>query len=270
LDSAGRRREVDPVHPTAIVAATARIGENVRIGAYAIVEEGVVVGRDSVLRAHCVLRMGTVVGQGAMIDSFAVVGGDPQDQTFDLAIQSGVRVGDRVVVREGVTVNRSVKPGGVTCIGDDALLMANSHVGHDGQIGEHAVLANNVMLGGHVEVGAHAFLGGGVGVHQHVRVGEGSMVSGNASISYDVAPFTLAAGRNRIHGLNVVGLRRRQLPGKAIADLKRCYRSVFSGPGDPRRKAAAVLSSGKCGETEPGRRLLEFFAGGVRGVARPG
>ncbi len=95
------------------------------------------------------------------------------------------------------------------------------------------------------------------------------MISGNASISYDVPPFTLAAGRNRIHGLNVVGLRRRKLPDLAIADLKRCYRSVFSGSGDPRRKAAAVLSSAQCGETEPGRRLLEFFAAGVRGVARP-
>ncbi len=257
------------VHSTAIVADTARIGEDVEIGPYAVVGEGVVVGRGSVLREHCVLRRGTVVGEGTTIDSFSVLGGDPQDTSFDTTTTSGVSIGDRVAIRESVTVHRSTRKGGVTRIGDGAMLMAGSHVAHDGQVGQDAVLANNVMLGGHVEVGEKAFLGGGAGIHQYVRIGEGAMIGGNAAISYDVPPFTLAVGRNQIHGLNLVGLRRRQLPVLVIRDIKRCYRAVFATSGDVRTSAAALLRSGECGDTELGRRLLEFFSAGVRGFARP-
>ncbi len=255
---------------TAVVAEGARIAADVRIGAYAIVEAGVVVGAGSELRAHCILRRGTVVGERVVVDSFAVLGGEPQDRRFDPATETGVLIGDRVVVREAVTVNRATRPGTSTQICDDVLLMANSHVGHDCVVGASAVLANNVMLGGHVRIGAGAFLGGGVGVHQHVRIGDGAMIGGNASIAYDVPPFTIATGRSVVHGLNVVGLRRGNVPADDIADLKRCYRAVFGTAGDPRRNAAAALLTGGCGRSGHGRMMLEFFQSGVRGFARPG
>lgn len=254
---------------TAVVSDSARLAADVRIGPFAVVEDDVVVGRGSVLRAHCILRRGTTVGDCVVVDSFAVIGGDPQDRSFDPDTPSGVVLEDRVTVREAVTVHRSTAAGGVTRIGAGALLMANSHVGHDCRVGKDAVLANNVMLGGHVEVGAGAFVGGGVGVHQHVRIGDGAMIGGNASIAYDVAPFTMASGRSIIHGLNVVGLRRRRAPLVEIDDLKRCFRAVFARAGDPRRNAAAALVAGTCGISALGRALLEFFTAGVRGFARP-
>ncbi|MGB3965271.1 MAG: acyl-ACP--UDP-N-acetylglucosamine O-acyltransferase, partial [Planctomycetota bacterium] len=180
-----------------------------------------------------------------------------------------VRIGARTVVREGVTVNRPTQADGRTVIGDDCVLMANCHVGHDSVVGNGVTLANNVMLAGFVVVGDGAFIGGGAGVHQFVRIGQGAMVGGNASISYDVPPYAIAAERNQIHGLNVVGLRRSKMPHAAVADLKRCYHAVYSGPGDLRVRVQLLLAERACGEDNPGRRFLEFFAGGKRGFARP-
>ena len=143
--------------------------------------------------------------------------------------------------------------------------MAHSHVAHDCKVADNVTLVNGAMLGGHVIVGEWAFVGGGAGVHQFVRLGEGSMVAGNAAISYDVPPFSIAADRNDICGLNLVGLRRRGFAPEVMPDLKRCFRAVFSGAGNLREQAEKVLAAGELGTTPQGRAFLEFFAGGHRG-----
>ncbi len=265
VDDIGMRK----IHETAIIGLGTTIGRGVTIGAYAIIGDGVVVGRDCVLGSHAILKPGTILGCRAMVDSFAVVGGDPQDQSFDSEIVSGVRIGDRVILREGVTVHRSTAPGGLTEIGADTLLMVNSHVGHDNRIGKNVVAANGVLLAGCVHVGDHAFLGGGAAVHQQVRVGEGAMVGGHATVSYDVPPFTIVAERNCVYGLNLHGLMRREFSEEMITDLKACYRAVFRKPGDLQLKAAAATRAKECGTTEVGRKFLEFFGDCQRGFVRP-
>ncbi|MEO6593666.1 MAG: acyl-ACP--UDP-N-acetylglucosamine O-acyltransferase [Planctomycetota bacterium] len=256
-----------PIHPTAIVHPDAVIGSNAQIGAYALLEADVQLGDDCKVEAHAIVRSGTEVGNAVSIDSFAVIGGLPQ-----MRIPQGkagrVRIGDRTVVREGVTVHRPTKQDGVTSIGQDCFLMAHSHVGHDTTIGNFVTLANNVMLAGHVQIGDTTFVGGGAGVHQFVRIGRGAMIGGNASISYDVPPFAIAADRNDICGLNVVGIRRQGVAPAAIADLKRCFRAVFHGRGNLRSRAQAALLAATCGTAPEGRSFLEFFSGGRRGFAR--
>jgi UDP-N-acetylglucosamine acyltransferase len=129
------------------------------------------------------------------------------------------------------------------------------------------VLANNVMIAGHVAIGDHAFFGGGVGVHQFCRVGESAMVAGLARIALDLPPFVLAAERNEIAGLNLVGLKRRGFARDVLAELKACYRAVYlAGAGNPRAAAMACLSRGV--RSGPARQFLEFFAESKRGVAR--
>jgi UDP-N-acetylglucosamine acyltransferase len=253
------------IHPTAVVDATAIVGAGVVIHPYACVGAGVVLGAGCVLSSHAVVHRGSVLGDGVLVDSFAVIGGDPQMNGFDPATLSGVIIGAHSRVREGVTVHRGSAAGRLTSIGDHVHLMAGSHVGHDCIVHSHATLANNVMLAGHVEVGEYVFLGGGAGVHQFVRIGEGAMVGGNASISYDIPPFTMAAQRNEVYGLNLIGLKRRHFSAETIADLKSCFRAVYSKLGDVRVRAeAACLATGA---TEQGRTFLRFFAGGRRGFA---
>jgi UDP-N-acetylglucosamine acyltransferase len=232
----------------------------------AIVEEGVTLGAGCVVQAHAVVRRHSVLAEGVVVHPFAVIGGDPQYLKFDPATISGVHIGAGTVIREHVTVNRSIHAGKNTVIGARGFLMANAHVGHDCVVADDVVLANNVMLAGHVEVGSFTFVGGGAGVHQFVRIGEGVMVGGLTRLTKDVAPFLMVAERDEVPGFNVVGLKRRGFSREAIRELKDCFREVFAG-GDPRKVAAARLPAGVT--SAEARRFLEFFAAGKRGFARP-
>jgi len=257
------------VHPSAIIGRDVRIGRNVDIGPFAVIGDGSEIGDDCRLSTHAVIGPQTVIGERTLVDSFAVVGGEPQDLTYDPATRSGVRVGNAVTIREGVTIHRSTQNDVFTEISDNCYLMANSHVAHDCRLGERVVLSNNVMLAGHVTVEARAIIGGGAGVHQHVRIGEGAMVGGNASISSDVPPFTIAAERNRLFGLNRIGLRRSGMSRAEIRDLERCYTIVFRQAGDIRGKAASALVVASPERTAVGLRFLAFFNAGRRGFSFP-
>jgi UDP-N-acetylglucosamine acyltransferase len=234
----------------------------------AIIEPGATLGAGCIIHAHAIITRHCVLGDGVVVHPFAVIGGDPQDLGFDTTRATGVTIGARTVLREHVTVNRATKPGGVTEIGSDCVLMSSSHVAHDGRLGERVILANAVLLAGHVEVGARAFLGGGVAVHQFVRIGESAMIGGLARITRDVAPFIMASERDEVAGLNVVGLRRRGAVASAVGELKRAYAEVFAPTGKLKVLAAAALASGRYTSDEA-LRFLRFFESGKRGFIRP-
>ena len=237
------------IHPTALVAPGAQLGADCEIMAYAVINDHV------------------VLGDRVVVHPFAVIGGDPQYLKFDRAAVTGVRIGAGTVIREHVTINRSIHPGKTTLIGENCFLMAASHVAHDCEVGSHVVFANAALLGGHVSVGEHTFLGGGAAVHQFCRIGESVMVAGHASITRDVPHFTMVAERDDVIGFNAVGLRRRGFSRVAIAELKAAFQDVYFTPGNIRDVAAQRLAANAF-ETIEARRFLEFFAGGKRSFAR--
>ncbi len=237
------------IHPTAIIEPGAQLGVDCEVMAYAVVTK------------NCVL------GDGVVVHPFAVIGGDPQYLKFERSTSSGVRIGARTVIREHVTINRSVHAGKFTVVGEDCFLMSASHVAHDCDVGKHVVFANGALLAGHVAVGDHTFFGGGAAVHQFCRVGESVMVAGHASITRDVPHFTMVAERDDVIGFNVVGLKRRGVSRVAIAELKAAFQEVYFTPGNIRDVAAQRLSA-QAFETPEARRFLEFFAGGKRSFAR--
>jgi UDP-N-acetylglucosamine acyltransferase len=237
------------IHPTAIVETGAQLGADCEVQAYAIVKRGV------------------ELGDRVIVHPFAVIGGDPQYLKFDSRTLSGVKVGSGTVIREHVTINRSINAGGNTLLGENCFLMAASHVAHDCIVGAHVVFANAALLAGHVSVGDHTFLGGEAAVHQFCRIGESVMVAGHASITRDVPHFTMVAERDEIIGFNAVGLRRRGFARAAIAELKVAYHDVFFASGNIRALAAAANASKKFSAGEA-KRFLEFFAEGKRGFAR--
>ena len=237
------------------------------IHATAIIEDGVQLGAGCVVHAYAVVKQHSVLGAGVVVHPFAVIGGDPQYLKFDPALVSGVRIGAGTVIREHVTINRSIHAGQATVVGARCFLMANSHVGHDSVVGDDVVLANNVMLAGHVHVGGNTFLGGGAGFHQFCRIGEGVMVSGLARIALDIPPFAMAAERNEIIGLNLIGLKRRGFSRAAIGEIKDAYRAVYFTPGNIRDVAKTALA-GDAFKTAEARQFLTFFTEGKRGFAR--
>jgi len=233
----------------------------------AIIEDGVQLGANCVVHPHAFIKKYSVLGDGVVVHPFAVIGGDPQYLKFDLATVSGVSIGAGTVVREYVTINRSIHPDKATTVGARCFLMANVHVGHDCAVADDVVLANNVMLAGHVTVGRHTFLGGGAGFHQFCRIGEGAMVSGLARIAQDIPPFTMAAERNEIIGLNLIGLKRLGLKRETIREIKDAFRTVYLTSGNIRDEARLALEGGAF-RTPEARQFLAFFTEGKRGFAR--
>lgn len=237
------------IHPTAVVEPGAELGEDCEIMPYAVVTR------------HCVL------GDRVVVHPFAVIGGDPQYLQFDRSLGTRVHVGSGTVIREHVTINRSIHEGQITRVGEGCFFMATSHVAHDCEVGDRVVLANAALLAGHVSVGAHAFLGGGSAVHQFCRIGESVMVAGHASITRDVPPYVMVAERDDVIGFNAVGLRRRGFARETIVELKRAYHEVYFTPGNIRKVAGDLLDQPGFATPES-RRFLEFFVGGKRSFAR--
>ena len=215
------------IHPTAVVDDGAHLGSGVSIGPYAIVEADTSIGDRTELRAHVIVKRFTTMGADNRIYEGAVIGGEPQDVSFK-GEPSRLVIGDRNLIREGVTIHRATAPGGQTTVGSDCFVMAYAHIAHENRIGDRVILANNVMLAGFVELGARAFLSGGVGVHQFCRVGRLAMLGGNSKIVKDCLPFVITDGfPARARGLNVVGLRRAGFSASDIRTLKEGYRLLL-------------------------------------------
>ncbi len=240
------------MHKAAWVDRQAEIAEDVVIGPYAIVEAGVILGRGCVLHPHAVVRGPTVLGPDNVIHPFAVIGGEPQAKKRASG-PARLEIAEGNVFREHATVHGGTD-GRATRIGSNNLFMVGSHVAHDVAIGSHCVLANAAQLAGHVTIEDWVTFGGLSGVAQHVRVGESAFVAAAAACERDVPPFVVVQGdRARVRGLNVVGLRRREVPEESVSALRRAVRRLWMSH-TPRADALRALAE----EADPYvRKLLE-------------
>jgi UDP-N-acetylglucosamine acyltransferase len=223
---------VTDIHPTAIVARGATIGERARIGPWCQVGPEVRLGDDVELVSHVVVDGDTGIGDGVRLFPFCTVGLAPQDLKYR-GEPTRCEVGPRTVVREHVTIHRGTVTGsGVTSVGADCLLMAVVHVAHDCTLGDGVIIANNVVMGGHVTIGDRAVIGGAAALHQFVRIGGGAMIGGVSGVEGDVIPFGSVIGnRARLVGLNLVQLKRRGFERARIHALRAAFRTLFSGEG---------------------------------------
>jgi UDP-N-acetylglucosamine acyltransferase len=213
------------IHPTAYIADNVILGNNITVGAFAVIESHTEIGDDCIIGAHAVVHNFTQLGKGNILHSHAVLGGLPQDTSFKKETISYLQIGDNNNFREGFTAHRSAKAEGITQIGSDCYFMANSHVAHDCIIGNKTIFANNVAIGGHVEVGNNVFIGGTVVAHQFCRIGSFAIVQGTTGLNMDVIPFTLIGGRPARHyKLNTIGLRRAGITGERYNVLSSAFR----------------------------------------------
>jgi UDP-N-acetylglucosamine acyltransferase len=255
------------IHATAIVHPGARIAAGVEIGPYAVIGEHVALGEGTTVGPHAVIEGWTEIGRDNRIFQFASVGAAPQDLKFH-GEKSFLRLGDRNMVREFVTLHRGTESGGgETLIGSDNLFMAYSHVAHDCIVGNRVILANGATLAGHVQIDDYAILGGLSAVHQFTRVGAHVMVSGGSMVAQDIPPYTIAQGdRAKTVGLNLVGLKRRGFSEEAMRAIKQAYRIVFRS-GLRQEEALAKIAA----EVAAGPELalfVDFIKDSQRGVAR--
>jgi UDP-N-acetylglucosamine acyltransferase len=250
------------IHPTAVVHPRAQLDPSVSVGPYAVIDEHVTLGAGCVVGPHAYLTGHTSIGANNRFHAGCVVGDAPQDLKYKGA-PTRLRLGDGNVVREHATLHRSATEEGATVVGDNNFIMAGAHIGHNCCVGSHVILANGVLLAGHVEVGDRVMLGGGSAVHQFCRVGTLAMLGGVYPLTKDLPPYTLAAGQNLLHGLNVVGLRRAGFTDEQRLELKRLYRLLFRSGLNTRD----ALARGEREFTSPHTRvLIEFMKASQRGV----
>ncbi len=214
-------------HPTAIVDSTAEIEDGVEIGAYCTVGPRCRIASGTRLYSHAQILENTQIGRNCQVFNGALIGGPPQDYKFK-GETSYVIIGDDNILREYVTIHRATGEGEVTRIGNNNMIMAYAHIGHNCEIANSVTIASYVGISGHVTVEDHANFGGICGVHQNCTIGSLVMIGGMSGVTRDIPPYMLAEGRPaRVYDINIRGLRRAGVPAKVRGELRQAYKLLY-------------------------------------------
>jgi UDP-N-acetylglucosamine acyltransferase len=216
------------IHNTAVIDPKSKISSSAKIGPYCVIGANVEIGDNTIVHSHVSISGNTIIGKDNKIYPFASIGNDPQDLKFNGEVTK-LLIGDKNTIREYVTINPgTIGGGGETKVGNNCLLMISSHIAHDCNVGNNVIIANNVPLGGHAHIGDGVVIGGNSAVQQFTRIGKMAMIGGMTGVLNDVIPYGLSIGnRNFLQGLNLVGLRRKDIPNKDILSLSEAYKEIF-------------------------------------------
>lgn len=251
------------IHPSAVIEEGAELGDGVVVEAYAYVSKDAKIANNVIIKQGARILSNTSIDENSRVFSYAIVGDIPQDISYKDEQKTGVIIGKNAIIREFVTINSGTAKGdGFTRIGDNAFIMAYSHIAHDCLLGNNIILANNATLAGHVELGDFCVVGGLTPIHQFVKVGEGAMIAGASALSQDIVPFCLAEGnRASIRSLNLVGLRRR-FDKDEVDKLSKAFKFLFR-QGDLKENAKNLLEKQ---ESENIKKMCQFILETKRGI----
>ena len=227
------------IHDFADVSPKSELGNGVHVGSGAVIGPDVIVGPHTWIGPNVIIEGKVKIGSNNKIFPGACIGLEPQDLKYK-GDATDVLIGDNNIFRECVTINRATFEGEKTIIGNQNLLMAYSHIGHNCEIGNNVVIANSVQIAGHVVIEDRAVIGGCLGIHQFVHIGYLAMVGGMTRVDRDVPPYCLVEGHpGRMRGLNKVGIKRQTLDKEnkeEYLQLKRIWNLLF--------KSEYVISDG--------------------------
>lgn len=253
------------IHPTAIISKKAKLADDVTVGPYAIIGDKVKIGRGTKVCAHCLIEGNTVIGKDCEIFTGAIIGSRPQDLKYK-GEESFLEIGDKNIIREYCTFNPGTEAGSKTIVGNNNLFMVYAHVAHDCVVGNDCVIANNGTLAGHVTVEDKAVIGGLGAAHQFVRVGKLSIIGGCSKAVQDIPPYSICDGHPaRIYGLNLVGLRRNNIPKESITQLGRAFKLLFNSGITPKRALEKIER--EISKDAEVAYLLNFIKNSSRGLS---
>ncbi|HNX37178.1 MAG TPA: acyl-ACP--UDP-N-acetylglucosamine O-acyltransferase [Candidatus Cloacimonadota bacterium] len=253
------------IHPTAIIAQGAQIGDNCEIGPYCIIGENVVLGEGNKLISHVIIEGDTHLGQGNVIHPYAVLGTDPQDLKFN-GEPTRLRIGSNNTIREFATINKSNQMEEDTVVGSRNLIMEYVHIAHNCQIGNNCIIANAVQMAGHIHMADFAIIGGQSAVHQFVHIGTQAFIGGASAIKKDIPPYTRGQGNPyKTVGLNTVGLMRKGFSSEVLAAIKDIYNLFYrKGLNTSQAMAQADLLTDLLPEQ---KIFIEFVKNAERGIS---
>mgnify|MGYP001320116407 FL=1 len=216
------------IHNTAIIDTQAKIHKNVKVGPFSVIGANVEIEENTEIQSHVSILGNTKIGKNNQIYPFASIGNDPQDLKFQ-GEETKLEIGNDNKIREYVTINPGTNGGGgITKVGNNCLFMVSAHIAHDCYVGDNVILANSVPLGGHAYIEDNVIIGGNSAVQQFTRVGRSAMIGGMCGVVRDIIPYAMVHGnRSKLQGLNLIGLRRKNIPNKDIIILSDAYKEIF-------------------------------------------
>ncbi len=249
-------------HSTAIISPQAHIADDVVIGPYTVVEEGVVIGQGCRIASNAYICAHTSIGARCTIHMGACLGGEPQDLVYK-GERTALIVGNNNVFREHVTVHRGTEAGTSTIIGDNNYFMCLSHIAHNCRIGNHVVVCNNTLLAGYVEIEDMAFISAACLIHQFVRVGTLAMIGGGVRLNKDFPPYMSTLNDNTVTAYNIIGLKRAGIDAATRAAIKQAHRTLYR-EGLNTQHAIEKLMSGTNNAAVD--RIVQFITMSKRGT----
>jgi UDP-N-acetylglucosamine acyltransferase len=253
-----------PIHPTAISDPRATVDPTAEVGPFVVIEGPVRVGPRTRIMPHAFLTGDTELGADNVVHPGAINGHEPQDLAYKGA-PTGLRIGDRNVVRENAEIHRATQEGTITVVGDDNYLMSHAHVAHNCRIGNRTIICSGALVAGHAVVEDQAFVSGNCVVHQYVRIGRLAILRGLSRTSRDVPPFSIMDGTHTVRGINRVGLRRSGFDAVRMRALLTAFRILFRTRTHLREALARVEAEVE--QTADVVELLAFIRASKRGIA---
>lgn len=255
------------ISPLAHVHPNSKIGVNTIVEPFAYIQEDVIIGDNCHIHPHTSILDGARIGNNCAIHSGAIIAGTPQDLKFK-GEKTTVTIGNNTTIRECVTINRGTAARGDTTIGENTLIMAYTHVGHDCVVGNNCILVNRVSLAGEVEVHDFAIIGGHVAVHQFSKIGTHSMISGGTLVNKDVPPYVKCAHTPiAFVGLNTVGLRRRAFTSEQILEIQHIAKILFQSSLNYKAGCEKVLED--VPQSHFRDEIVNFITNSKRGILKP-
>ncbi len=233
------------IHATALVSQKAQMAPDVVIGPYCVVGDDVTLGAGTVLESHVTVYAGVRIGSGNRLFPGCVIGAPPQVLGLQLHSKTGgLVIGDRNLIRESVTIHKSMHEGKTTTVGNDNLLMVGCHIGHDCLIADNVVLSNLVQIAGHVHIETGAWLAGLAASHQFVTIGKWSFIAGQTGLARDAPPFLIISGQHppKVRGVNKRGLKRAGLNEPQQERIQAAYRQLYRKGGTLLANARALAA----------------------------
>ncbi len=223
------------IHPSSVVQKGAEIDKNVEIGPFCVIGPNVKISEGTVIQSNVVIDGDTLIGKNNVVFHHTCLGSAPQDLSYKNE-PTKLIIGDNNIFREYISVNRgSLKQEGKTQIGNNNLIMAYSHLGHDVTIHNNVRIVNSCNLAGHVTIEDNAIISGATNIGQFIRIGKGAFIGGHSGIDKDVPCYCTALGnRVKLKGVNIIGLRRMGYEKKDISEAVDYYRMMESSSLSPR------------------------------------
>ncbi|OQM33989.1 acyl-ACP--UDP-N-acetylglucosamine O-acyltransferase [bacterium endosymbiont of Pedicinus badii] len=255
------------IHPSSIVEKGAVLRSEVYIGPFCFIGAKVEIGEKTILKSHIVVDGITKIGKKNQIYSFTSLGEINQDLKY-LGEKTYVEIGNNNQIRESVTIHRGTKQGGgITKIGNNNLLMVNSHIAHDCTIGNNCIMANHTTLGGHVTIEDHVVIGGMTAIHQFCLIGTNVMIGGCSGVTKDVPPYLIVQGNHATeYGLNIKGLKRRGFKKKDLFIIKKAYQILYKKGNSLQQAKYKLMRLSK--ENSIIEKFLQFLKKSKRGIIR--